>query len=293
MFSYPTASPVAAALPMPAVKIPGEKPSCALSRIVFLRLQTRHEFPLYPRPERAPTFRPGACTRRRRWSSCLPTLFSTRFVNSLPPVRCLPPEPPHAHIRLGSRPGYFFPFDVEAIRRDFPILQERVHGQPLIWLDNAATTQKPQSVIDRLCTSTSTRTRTSIAPRMSSRRARPTPTRPRAKRCAASSTRARVREIVFVRGTTEAINLVAQSWGRQNIQKDDEIVITWLEHHANIVPWQQLCAEKGARLRVAPVDDRGQVMLDEYREAARPADAPGLVRAGLERARHRHSRRRR
>jgi cysteine desulfurase/selenocysteine lyase len=72
------------------------------------------------------------------------------------------------------------------------------------------------------------------------------------------------REIVFVRGATEAINLVAQSWGRRNIQKDDEIVITWLEHHANIVPWQMLCAEKGARLRVAPVDDSGQVLLDEY-----------------------------
>jgi cysteine desulfurase / selenocysteine lyase len=73
----------------------------------------------------------------------------------------------------------------------------------------------------------------------------------------ASSTR----EIIFVRGTTEGINLVAQSWGRRNVQKDDEIVITWLEHHANIVPWQQLCAEKGARLRVAPVNDRGEVIL--------------------------------
>jgi cysteine desulfurase/selenocysteine lyase len=73
-------------------------------------------------------------------------------------------------------------------------------------------------------------------------------------------------EIVFVRGSTEAINLVAQSWGRQHIGKDDEIVITWLEHHANIVPWQQLCAEKGARLRVVPVDDHGQVLLDEYQK---------------------------
>src|ERR1035438_5019453 len=76
----------------------------------------------------------------------------------------------------------------------------------------------------------------------------------------ASSTR----EIVFVRGTTEGINLVAQAWGRRNVQKDDEIVITWLEHHANIVPWQQLAAEKGARLRVAPVNDRGEVILEEY-----------------------------
>jgi cysteine desulfurase/selenocysteine lyase len=75
---------------------------------------------------------------------------------------------------------------------------------------------------------------------------------------------------VFVRGATEAINLVAQSWGRHNIQRDDEIVITWLEHHANIVPWQMLCAEKGARLRVAPVDDSGQVLLDEYEKLLGP-----------------------
>src|SRR5262249_21323399 len=73
-------------------------------------------------------------------------------------------------------------------------------------------------------------------------------------------------EIIFVRGATEGINLVAQSWGRQNIQKDDEVVITWLEHHANIVPWQMLCNEKGAKLRVAPVDDSGQVLLDEYQK---------------------------
>jgi cysteine desulfurase/selenocysteine lyase len=72
------------------------------------------------------------------------------------------------------------------------------------------------------------------------------------------------KEIVFVRGATEAINLVAQSWGRQNIGKDDEIVISWLEHHANIVPWQQLATEKGAKLRVIPVDDRGQILADEY-----------------------------
>jgi cysteine desulfurase / selenocysteine lyase len=78
------------------------------------------------------------------------------------------------------------------------------------------------------------------------------------------------REIVFVRGATEGINLIAKSWGRQNVQKDDEIVITWLEHHANIVPWQMLCAEKGVRLRVAPVDDTGQVILEEYAKLLGP-----------------------
>ena len=77
-------------------------------------------------------------------------------------------------------------------------------------------------------------------------------------------------EIVFVRGATEGINLVAKSWGHRNVEKDDEIVITWLEHHANIVPWQQLCSEKGARLRVAPVNDRGEVILEEFEKLLGP-----------------------
>jgi len=161
-------------------------------------------------------------------------------------------------------------FEVEAIRRDFPILSERVNGHPLIWLDNGATTQKPQSVIDRLSyfyeheNSNVHRAAHELAARSTD---------------AYESAREKVRrflnagaprEIIFVRGATEAINLVAQSWGRQNIQKDDEIVITWLEHHANIVPWQMICAEKGARLRVAPVDDSGQVLLDEYEKLLGP-----------------------
>jgi cysteine desulfurase/selenocysteine lyase len=161
-------------------------------------------------------------------------------------------------------------FEVEAIRRDFPILSEKVNGHPLIWFDNGATTQKPQSVIDRLSyfyeheNSNVHRAAHELAARSTD---------------AYESAREKVRrflnagaprEIVFVRGATEAINLVAQSWGRQNIQKDDEIVVTWLEHHANIVPWQMLCAEKGARLRVAPVDDSGQILLDEYEKLLGP-----------------------
>jgi cysteine desulfurase / selenocysteine lyase len=163
-----------------------------------------------------------------------------------------------------------YSFDVEAIRRDFPILRERVNGRPLIWFDNAATTQKPQSVIDRLKyfyeheNSNVHRAAHEMAARATD-----------AYESAREKTRrflnaGSVREIVFVRGATEAINLVAQSWGRLNVQKDDEIVITWLEHHANIVPWQMLCAEKGARLRVAPVDDTGQVRLDEYEKLLGP-----------------------
>jgi len=163
-----------------------------------------------------------------------------------------------------------YSFDVEAIRRDFPILRETVNGHPLIWLDNGATTQKPQSVIDRISyfyeheNSNVHRAAHELAARATDAYES---AREKTRRFLNAGT---TREIVFVRGATEAINLVAQSWGRQNIQKDDEIVITWLEHHANIVPWQMLCAEKGARLRVAPVDDSGQVLLDEYEKLLVP-----------------------
>ena len=156
------------------------------------------------------------------------------------------------------------PFDVLSVRRDFPILKELVNGRPLAWLDNAATTQKPQSVIDRLSyfyqheNSNIHRAAHELA-------ARATDAYEGARdKIANFSNAGSSSEIVFVRGTTEAINLVAQSWGRKNIGKDDEIVITWLEHHANIVPWQMLCAETGAKLRVVPVDDDGQVILEEY-----------------------------
>jgi cysteine desulfurase/selenocysteine lyase len=156
------------------------------------------------------------------------------------------------------------PFDPKLIRQDFPILQERVNGRPLIWLDNAATTQKPNAVIDRLSyfyqheNSNIHRAAHTLAARATDAYES---AREKTRRFLnASSTR----EIIFVRGTTEAINLVAKSWGHRHVQKDDEIVITWLEHHANIVPWQQLCSEKGARLRVAPVNERGEVILEEY-----------------------------
>jgi len=157
-----------------------------------------------------------------------------------------------------------YDFDVETVRRDFPILREQVNGRPLVWLDNAATTQKPQSVIDRLSffyeheNSNVHRAAHELAARATDAYES---AREKVRRFLNASS---VREIVFVRGTTEGINLVAQSWGRRNVHKDDEIVITWLEHHANIVPWQMLCSETGAKLRVAPVDDTGQVILDEY-----------------------------
>jgi cysteine desulfurase / selenocysteine lyase len=161
-------------------------------------------------------------------------------------------------------------FDAEALKRDFPILRERVNGRSLVWLDNAATTQKPQTVIDRLKyfyeheNSNVHRAAHELAARATDAYES---AREKVRRFLnASSTR----EIIFVRGATEGINLVARAWGWQNIQKDDEIVITWLEHHANIVPWQVLAAEKGAKLRVAPVDDTGQILLDEYEKLLGP-----------------------
>ena len=202
-----------------------------------------------------------------------PASFS--FVVSLRPLETLGAAP--VGVAVPSELGGLkatditsIPFDVQAIRKDFPILQESFNGRPLVWLDNAATTQKPQVVIDRLShfyaheNSNVHRAAHQLAARATDayEAARETVRR----FLNASATR----EIVFVRGTTEGINLIAQSWGRRNIQKDDEIVITWLEHHANIVPWQMLCQEKGAKLRVAPVDDSGQVLLDEYERLLGP-----------------------
>ncbi|MEA2540265.1 MAG: cysteine desulfurase / selenocysteine lyase [Acidobacteriaceae bacterium] len=160
--------------------------------------------------------------------------------------------------------------DIGSVRRDFPILHEQVNGHPLIWLDNAATTQKPQSVIDRISyfyeheNSNIHRAAHELA-------ARATDAYEDARTKVAHFLNASSsKEIVFVRGATEAINLVAQAWGRRHINKGDEIVITWIEHHANIVPWQMLCAEKGACLRVAPVDNDGQILLDEYEKLLSP-----------------------
>jgi cysteine desulfurase/selenocysteine lyase len=162
------------------------------------------------------------------------------------------------------------PFDPNVIKRDFPILQERIHGRPLVWLDNAATTQKPQSVIDRVSTYYE-RENSNVHRGAHTLAARATDAyeaaRDKVRRLLNAPS---AKNIVFVRGATEGINLVAKSWGGRTVGAGDEIVITWLEHHANIVPWQQLCSEKGARLRVAPVDDRGQVKLDEYERLLGP-----------------------
>ncbi|MBK1613775.1 cysteine desulfurase [Rubrivivax gelatinosus] len=156
------------------------------------------------------------------------------------------------------------PFDVHAVRRDFPLLAERINGHRIVWLDNAATTQKPQAVIDRLAhfyaheNSNIHRAAHALAARATDayEQARETVRR----FIGAASTE----EIVFVRGATEAINLVAAAWGCRHVGAGDEIVVSHLEHHANIVPWKRLADERGAKLRVIPVDDSGQVRLDEY-----------------------------
>ena len=172
-----------------------------------------------------------------------------------------PAAEPHT-LAGGAHP----PFDVNAIRRDFPILQERVNGKQLIWFDNAATTHKPQAVIDRLAyfyaheNSNIHRAAHALAGRATEAYEHARDTVRRFIGAASPD------EIVFVRGTTEAINLIAKTWGVQNVGEGDEIVVSHLEHHANIVPWQQLAAQKGAKLRVIPVDDSGQVLLDEYRK---------------------------
>ena len=158
------------------------------------------------------------------------------------------------------------PFDVNAIRRDFPILQERVNGRQLVWFDNAATTQKPQSVIDRISyfyeheNSNIHRAAHELAARATDAYEG---ARQKVQRFLNAAS---VDEIIFVRGATEAINLVAKTWGVANVGEGDEIIVSHLEHHANIVPWQQLAAQKGAKLRVIPVDDSGQVLLGEYQK---------------------------
>ena len=161
-------------------------------------------------------------------------------------------------------------FDVTSIREDFPILKETINGKPLIWFDNAATTQKPQSVIDRISyfyaheNSNIHRAAHELA-------ARATDAYEEARDTVAEFIGAPSSEnIVFVRGTTEAINLVAHAWGGKHLQPGDEIVITNLEHHANIVPWQLISQKTGAILKVAPIDDAGNLLLNEFENLLGP-----------------------
>ncbi len=155
-------------------------------------------------------------------------------------------------------------FDVHHVRADFPALAQRVHGKPLVYLDNSATTQKPQAVIDAL---------THYYVHENANVHRAVHTLSERATAAYEGARDKIRtfinaasdkEIVFVRGATEAINLVAASWGRANVRTGDEILITGMEHHSNIVPWQLLCEQTGARLRVVPITDSGELAFEEF-----------------------------
>ena len=158
----------------------------------------------------------------------------------------------------------YLPFDVDKIRADFPVLNQMINGKPLVYLDNAATSQKPQSVIDTLVNYYSTEN-ANVHRGVHTLSQRATDdyeaARDKVKRFINAE---KDEEIIFVRGTTEAINLVSQTYGRSCMSEGDEIIISSMEHHSNIVPWQILCQEKGAILRVIPVNDLGELLLDEY-----------------------------
>jgi cysteine desulfurase/selenocysteine lyase len=155
-------------------------------------------------------------------------------------------------------------FDVEKLRRDFPILEQRVHGKPLVYLDNAATSQKPQAVIDAISRYYE-QENSNIHRGVHFLSERATEEYEAARSSAQEFIHAlKPHEVIFVRGTTEAINLVAQTYGRAHVSAGDEVLITAMEHHSNIVPWQMLCDEKHAKLRVAPISDSGELLLDEF-----------------------------
>ncbi len=161
-------------------------------------------------------------------------------------------------------------FDVQAIRRDFPILQQQVHGKPLVYLDNAATSQKPKVVIDALVnyyTAVNANVHRGVHYLSQEATADYEGARTRVKKFLNAVDES---EIVFVRGTTEGINLVAQSFGRTNVGEGDEVIISAMEHHSNIVPWQILCEEKKARLRIVPINDDGELLMDEYEKMLGP-----------------------
>jgi cysteine desulfurase/selenocysteine lyase len=161
-------------------------------------------------------------------------------------------------------------FDVEKIRRDFPILQQTVHGKPLVYLDNAATTQKPLAVMEAM-ENYYRRDNSNIHRGVHTLSERATEHYEMARTSIQGFLNAAdSKEIIFVRGTTEAINLVAQTYGRQNVGNDDEVLITAMEHHSNIVPWQMLCQEKGAKLRVAPINDQGELLLGDFERLLGP-----------------------
>ena len=163
-----------------------------------------------------------------------------------------------------------YSLDVERVRQEFPILREKPYGKPLVYLDSAATSQKPQAVIDAMSRFYS-RDNANVhrGVHYLSERATEAYEGARAK-VQGFLNAAHVQEIVFTRGTTESINLVAQTYARTRLDEGDEVLITAMEHHSNIVPWQMVCAERGARLRVAPINDAGELLLDDFERLVGP-----------------------
>ena len=177
----------------------------------------------------------------------------------------LPREFRPAHVRDAGAG-----FDVQKVRNDFPILRQRVRGRALVYLDNAATSQKPQVVIDAIGRYYE-RDNANIHRGVHFLSEHATEEFEGARRTVQSFLNAAdASEIIFVRGATEAINLVAQTYGRTNVHAGDEVLITAMEHHSNIVPWQILCEEKGARLRVAPISDSGELLLEDFENLLGP-----------------------
>lgn len=155
---------------------------------------------------------------------------------------------------------------IDDIRKDFPILHRKVKGKPLVYFDNAATTQKPQTVLDALIeyyTQTNANVHRGIHTLAEEATADFEATRDALKAFINAPSR---EEIIFTRGTTESINLIAYTWGRQNLQAGDEVIISEMEHHSNIVPWQIVCEEKGAVLKVIPINDRGELLMEAYQD---------------------------
>ena len=167
-------------------------------------------------------------------------------------------------VRQAPPAGATIAFDPVRLRADFPILATTAHGKPLVYLDNAATSQKPRAVIDRLeryYTTENANVHRGVYDLSERATAEYEKAREKAR---AFLNAAATREIIFVRGTTEGINLVASSWGRPRLQPGDEVLVSAMEHHSNIVPWQLVCEERGAVLRVIPMNRRGELQLDDY-----------------------------
>ncbi len=162
-------------------------------------------------------------------------------------------------------------FDIQKIRADFPILETKVHNnKTLVYLDNAATSQKPKSVLDALQSYYTTQN-ANIHRGAHFMASKSTQDYENTRLTVKNFLNAKhTEEIIFTRGVTEAINLVAQTWGRQNLQKGDEILLSTMEHHSNIVPWQLIAEEKGAVIKVIPINDNGEILLDEYEKLLSP-----------------------